>query len=75
VTGRCSSSRWKGIAFDLNRRLEMTELRLCTGEPAERAELDLLRDIASRPDGHFAKAAGALNVLGEAVNSSVRNRH
>jgi hypothetical protein len=65
---------WQGIAFDLNRRLEMTELRLCTGEPAERAELDLLRDIANRPDGHFAKAASALRVLSEAVGSSVRSR-
>jgi hypothetical protein len=65
---------WQSIAFDLNRRLEMTELRLCTGEPAERAELDLLREIAGRPDGHFAKAADALAVLGDAVTSSVRSK-
>jgi len=65
---------WQGIAFDLNRRLEMTELRLCTGELADRAELDLLRDIANRPDGHFARAAGALAVLSDAVSSSVRSK-
>ncbi|WP_157436484.1 hypothetical protein [Actinospica robiniae] len=65
---------WQSIAFDLNRRLEMTELRLCTGEPADRAELDLLRDIASRPDGHFAKAAAALVVLADAVNASMRRK-
>lgn len=65
---------WQSIAFDLNRRLEMTELRLCTGEPAEKDELDLLRDIASSPDGHFAKAAAALAILTDAVDASVRSR-
>jgi len=63
---------WRGIAFDLNRRLEMTELRLCTGDLVDRAELDLLRDIAGRPDGHFARAASSLEALSSAIDLSLR---
>jgi hypothetical protein len=63
---------WRGTAADLNRRLEMTELRLCTGEPVERSELELLRDVARRADGPFAQASSSLGVLHETIERSLR---
>ncbi|MFF4117120.1 hypothetical protein [Streptomyces sp. NPDC001714] len=63
---------WRGTAADLNRRLEMTELRLCSGEPVDRSELALLRDIAGRPDGPFAQASSSLEELHESIDRSLR---
>ena len=61
----------RSIAQDLNRRLEMTELRLCTGDGIEQDELDLLSAIAANPDGPFARADSALTTLREAVEAAL----
>jgi hypothetical protein len=59
---------WRNAAEDLNRRLDITELRLCTIEAIDREELALLRDIARRPDGYFALAVRQLTALTGALD-------
>lgn len=54
---------WRNAADDLNRRLDITEIRLCIVDAIDGEELTLLRNIARRPDGHFAQAARQLDAL------------
>jgi hypothetical protein len=64
---------WRNAAEDLNRRLEITELRLCIVDVLEREELVPLREMLGRPDGYFAytgrlmhELAGELDEAGQA---------
>ncbi|MFD4456412.1 hypothetical protein [Nocardia sp. NPDC058480] len=62
----------EGLAFELNRRLEITEVRLCTAEDIQRAEIDHLAATAANPDGPFARTAAALTALEDAVEAALR---
>ncbi|HEX7658240.1 MAG TPA: hypothetical protein VF444_02080 [Pseudonocardiaceae bacterium] len=63
---------WRNAAEDLNRRLDITELRLGTVEAINHEELALLREIARRPGGYFAGAARQLDELVTALEAAVR---
>lgn len=54
---------WRNAAEDLNRRLEITELRLCIVDVLEREELVPLREMLVHPDGHFAYTARLMHEL------------
>ncbi|WP_336080958.1 hypothetical protein [Nocardia sp. SSK8] len=60
------------MAFELNRRLEITEFRLCTADDIQRAEIDYLVASAVRDDGPFAGTAASLTALREAVDDALR---
>ncbi|MFE3541732.1 hypothetical protein ACFXK0_02035 [Nocardia sp. NPDC059177] len=64
----------QNMAFELNRRLEITEVRLCTAENIQRTEIDYLAASAVSPDGPFARTAAALTGLREAVDAALRPR-
>lgn len=63
---------WRNVAKDLNRRLDMTELRLLTVERLSGDELSALRAILDRPDGYFVLAAGQLDELEAALVEATR---
>jgi hypothetical protein len=63
---------WRNAAEDLNRRLDITELRLCTIDVIDRGELTLLREMLRRPDGYFAQAAQRLDELDAALDRAVQ---
>jgi hypothetical protein len=58
---------WRNIVEDFNRRLDLTELLLCTADVVDAQELVLLREIVRSPDGHFALVARHLAQLREAL--------
>jgi hypothetical protein len=61
---------WRNTVEDFNRRLDLTELRLCTVDVVDTEELTLLREVVRRPDGHFAVVARELTDLREALDRS-----
>lgn len=54
---------WRNIAEDFNRRLDLTELLLCTADVVDVHELVLLREVVRRPDGPFVIVARHLTEL------------
>lgn len=62
---------WHNAAQDLNRRLDITELRLCTIDQLDREELQSLRDMVRRPDGHFAMATQLMDGLQSALDAAL----
>lgn len=53
---------WRNLAQDLNRRLDLTELRLCTVEVINADELAALRAM-HQPGGYFAAVAQQIEIL------------
>jgi len=60
---------WRNIAEDFNRRLDLTELLLCTADVVDTQELVLLREVVRHPDGHFALVARHLAQLRQALEA------
>jgi hypothetical protein len=60
---------WRNIVEDFNRRLDLTELLLCTADVVDVQELVLLREVVRRPDGHFALVARHLAELQETLEA------
>ncbi|MBO3745393.1 hypothetical protein J5X84_04875 [Streptosporangiaceae bacterium NEAU-GS5] len=54
---------WRNAAEDVNRRLDITELRLCLVEEIDMGDLVALRLMTVLPDGPFAYAAECLGHL------------
>jgi hypothetical protein len=57
---------WRNVAEDFNRRLDITEQRLCTLDTLSHDELASLRGIR-RPDGYFIRAQDMLDEVQAAV--------
>jgi hypothetical protein len=60
---------WRNMAEDFNRRLDLTELQLCTVDIVDARDLALLREVVRRPDGHFALAGEQLERLRAALDT------
>jgi hypothetical protein len=60
---------WRNMAEDFNRRLDLTELQLCTVDIVDARDLALLREVVRRPDGHFALAGEQLERLRAALDA------
>lgn len=61
---------WRNAAEDLNRRLEITELRLCIVDVLEREELVPLREMLGRPDGYFAYTGRLMHELASELDEA-----
>ncbi len=61
---------WRNTVDDFNRRLDLTELRLCTVDVVDVEELTLLREVVRRPDGHFAVVARELAALRQVLDAA-----
>jgi hypothetical protein len=57
---------WRNVAEDFNRRLDITEQRLCTLDTLSHDELAALRAIR-RPDGYFIRAQDMLDEVKASV--------
>jgi hypothetical protein len=58
---------WRNTSEDFNRRLDITEIRLCTIERLSGDELSALRDMAKEPQGYFALVVRQMGELREAL--------
>jgi hypothetical protein len=65
---------WRNAADDLNRRLDITELRLCIVDRLDGDELSTLRNIMREPDGYFALVARRMRELRMAVDAASGRR-
>jgi hypothetical protein len=65
---------WRNAADDLNRRLDITELRLCIVDRLDGDELSTLRNIMREPDGYFALVARRMHELRTAVDAASGRR-
>jgi hypothetical protein len=65
---------WRNAADDLNRRLDITELRLCIVDRLDGDELSTLRNIMREPDGYFALVARRMQELRGAVEEASGRR-
>jgi hypothetical protein len=63
---------WRNAAEDLNRRLEITELRLCIVDILDRDELLPLREMVGRPDGYFASTGRLMHELAAELDAAGR---
>jgi hypothetical protein len=61
---------WRNTAEDFNRRLDITEIRLCTIENLSGDELSALRDMAREPRGYFALVGRRIGELREALDAA-----
>jgi hypothetical protein len=68
---------WRNAAVDLNRRLDITEQRLCMVDTLDHAELLSLREIR-RPDGYFDHVCQLMATLesriSQATESPIKTR-
>jgi hypothetical protein len=61
---------WRNLAQDLNRRLDITELRLCTVDGIHADELAALRSMMHRPGGYFVAVAEQIDALESILNDA-----
>jgi hypothetical protein len=61
---------WRNTAEDFNRRLDITEIRLCIIENLSGDELSALRDMAREPRGYFALVGRRIGELREALDAA-----
>ncbi|WP_204071643.1 hypothetical protein [Planotetraspora phitsanulokensis] len=62
---------WRNSAEDVNRRLDITELRLCIVEEIDRHDLAALQQMTLLPGGPFAYARDCLEQLDKTLERDV----